>query len=320
MPRFLRLAAPLVFVLGSFPLASAQELLESNGRRIATPASTAAAAVANARRADSAPAFGISSTTRVTVGALRRHAAQPHPPVRKPQLRRPHAAARRRSRDRRRRLPDPPADGSAHHLGHRELLRQHRWELSLEWACSRPTRPARRSRSRRCRSGPPMPACSRRRWKWTRLIRSTAPSHSALLAILHVADETHYEGFITANIDYHLQVSPAPATRPSWTCRPTTVFPVHRGARGLGHHGRLRRRQLLPRQPVTRGQMAVFLCEGPRACTFRTDRSSTTKGGSPALVFGLEPWPAGRGEQRLDRLPGRVDARGRRQKTRPASS
>ena len=43
--------------------------------------------------------------------------------------------------------------------------------------------------------------------------------------------------------------------------RVAPVLPVHRGVGEVGHHGRLRPGKLLPRAPLTRGQMATFLAK-----------------------------------------------------------
>ena len=82
----------------------------------------------------------------------------------------------------------------------------------------------------------------------------------AFLAILHCADETHYEGFISASVDYELQVSPAPATATFGdvpTDHPFFQFVEALAASGItaGCGGG----NFCPDQPLTRGQMAVFL-------------------------------------------------------------
>jgi hypothetical protein len=84
----------------------------------------------------------------------------------------------------------------------------------------------------------------------------------ALLVILHSVDMTHYEGFITFNVDYKLQVSPAPVVATFAdvpTDDPFFQFVEALAASGItvGCGGG----NFCPDQPLTRGQMAVFLAK-----------------------------------------------------------
>ena len=82
----------------------------------------------------------------------------------------------------------------------------------------------------------------------------------AILAILHSADATHYEGFISASVDYELQVSPAPAAA-TFGDVPTghPFFQFIEALAASGITGGCGSGNYCPDNPVTRGQMAVFL-------------------------------------------------------------
>ena len=307
MPRFARLAAgalTLAFTLGSIPLASAQELLESNGRRTAKPETAAAAA--NARRADAAPAFGTSSTTRVTVGACDatpRNRTHPFENVNCDVLTPPLDSG---VGLRRRRLPDPPADGSAHHLGHRELLRQHRCDLSR----NRPVR-ARRDRradhgraaadrSLQCRpdleDGGSRPALSGRRLQTSRAPRHPARGRRDALRGLHHREYRLPAPGQPGAGDRHLPATRRPITSSSNTSRPSR----RRALRAAAEAG-----TTAPTSPSRAVRWRSSLRK-PWACTFRTDSTSP----SPARPVGYpsDAHPQRRGQMRAPLSSGLVAA------------
>ncbi len=258
MPRYLRLAAPLVFVLGSLPLASAQELLESNGRRIATPG---AAAVANARRTDSAPAFGVSSATRVTVGPCDATPRNRTHPFESPNCD----------------VLTPPLDAGAAiadagfpiHLPTGALITSVTVNYFDNTDGSFPGVGLFETDATGTQiTVAPLQIGASNAGLLSKTVEVDPPYQVdgskplALLAILHVADETHYEGFITANIDYRLQVSPAPGTA-TFPDAPTDhqFFQYIEALAASGITGGCGGGNYCPDQPVTRGQMAVFLAK-----------------------------------------------------------
>ena len=70
----------------------------------------------------------------------------------------------------------------------------------------------------------------------------------------------------------------------------SSFLQVHRDPLSQRHHGRLRRRRVLPRQPVTRAQMAVFLLQGEVRVGSRPAACTGTVVHRRALTATLRPW------------------------------